>query len=119
MISDAQYNLIRNVYSATDKPRTTDDTGTYNRLLKCYCGHWMTGERHIKKNVKGVKVYHYYRCVHHAGPDRPSYISTSVLEKQVIAYLGATMLKPHYVSLYVKLLNIRNVQKKELRDIQL
>ncbi len=119
MITDAEYDLLTDMYKVRVTPRTEDVTRAYNGLLVCSCGRSMTGERHKKHYKNGTdQTFIYYRCSHCRNATS-SYISLKSLEAQITAYLSGCSLKQHYVDLYIEWLNEKNNQQKELRDARL
>lgn len=120
MLSDTEFDLLQQMFTPHEKPRVEDTTRPYNGMIKCICGHWMSGERHVKHYKNGTdQTFTYYRCAHHSGDTKPSYISMEKLDQQILDYLSKVALKRQYVDLFIEWLGEKNKEQKTLRDAML
>lgn len=118
MITDAEYNLLQEIYAIDNRPRIVD-TKTYSGMVKCVCGGWLVGERHTKRYKNGKEgIFYYYRCHSTSDTCPRSNLSLPSLEQQIKEKLANITIEQHYIDWFIKWLGSQNTQHEEVRKAQ-
>ncbi len=118
MISEAEFNLLQEIYRIDNRPRVVD-TKTYSGMLKCACGSWMTGEKHSKAYKNGkIGDFYYYRCHSKSESCPRSIISLPLLEDQIQKKLSQITIKQHYIDWFIIWIGTQNADHELVRKAQ-
>lgn len=119
MLTQAEFDLLQDIFGYSSRSRPVKHEFLFNNLIRCECGGWYCGEKHVKKYRNGTQqIFVYYRCSRKKAACPKFYVREDRLNTQVKDFIKLLTIKKQYLNWFIKWLNNKNAQKTEIRNAQ-